>query len=161
MTSRQATPSPAKPTNKLSPTAQCGMVRRQAFKPSHGIACNGVRVFVRRATASAMLTMGIRATDKYASTPRFTLIIVTALSIRDNPIRRMPVTAHLAAFGTILFTTSYIPLDALSHGGFTRSASIGRHPGWSQFPSALAPLAPFLLQRRNTDPQRKAAEASP
>jgi hypothetical protein len=91
----------------------------------------------------------------------FALVIAPALSFRDDPLRRMPLIAHHTTFGTILVTTSIIPLRTYSHGNFIRSASIEHHPAWRQFPSALAPLAAFQLQRKNTDPQRMAAEASP
>ena len=91
----------------------------------------------------------------------FGLVIVPVDYFRDDVVRGLPVMAHHTTFGAVLVTTSNIFLDALSHGSFTRSASIEHHPSWRQFPSALAPPPTFLLQRRNTDPQRKAAEASP
>src|SRR5262245_52004227 len=80
--------------------------------------------------------------------PSFTLIINTSLYLRDDPLRGMPIVAHHTAFHTILVTTSNIPLHTHSHGSFTRSVSIDRHPGWRQIPSDLAPPPTFLLQKR-------------
>src|SRR5262249_47701827 len=60
----------------------------------------------------------------------FALVIAPAFTIRDDVVRRIPVIAHRTALGTMLIAPSYISLDGLSHGGFTRSAAIEHHPGW-------------------------------